>query len=56
MIHMRMFAIWCDDNIHAIMATHEAAEWLMDCLMDSDADQEYTWAIYPVNVSIEVSA
>jgi hypothetical protein len=50
----RMSAIWCDDKVHAIMATRESADWLLDSLMDSDGKQEHTWSICPVSVLIEV--
>ena len=55
LILMRMFGIWCDDNIHAIMATREAAIWLLDCLEDNDGDCEHTWSIHPVNVSADIA-
>ena len=50
-----MFAIYCDDAVHAIMATYEDARELLGSLMDSDGEQAHTWAIHPVSVSYKIT-
>lgn len=46
-----MFAIRRDDEIYAILASHEAATWLIDCLVDGDESEQHTWSLGPVEMN-----